>query len=76
MPKGYKQPSTQSQVSPQQLDGSNRAESDFVYESCCSVATKEYQMGRHVSPEAVPLTVAELARTTYAVPTTVEDLTK
>lgn len=63
-------------MSPHQADGSNRAENDFVYESCCSVATKEYQMGRHVSPEAVPLSVAELARTTYAVPTTVEDLAK
>jgi hypothetical protein len=78
----------QSQQSPRQ-DGSDHAESDFIYESCCSVATKQYQMGRQVisemlftmhhvcgqvSPEAVPLTVAELARTTYAIPTTVQEL--
>ena len=35
------------QLSPRQEDGSNRAD-DFVYESSCSLATKQYQMGRQV----------------------------
>jgi len=59
--------------SPRQYDGFETAESDFVYESSCSMATKKYEMGKHVNEYEVPLTVHELSKS-ICVPISVEAL--
>jgi len=58
--------------SPRQYDGFETAESDFVYESSCSMETKKYEMGKHVEKHEVPLTVHELSKS-ISVPICVED---
>lgn len=57
---------------PRQYDGFETAESDFVYESSCSMETKKYEMGKHVEKHEVPLTVHELSKS-ISVPICVED---
>jgi len=57
---------------PRHYDGFETAESDFVYESSCSMETKKYEMGKHVEKHEVPLTVHELSKS-ISVPICVED---
>ena len=57
---------------PRTYDGFETAESDFVYESSCSMETKKYEMGKHVEKHEVPLTVHELSKS-ISVPICVED---
>ena len=45
-------------------DGFEAAENDFMYETSCSLETKNYEMGKNVERHDVPTTVQELSNVT------------